>query len=60
MTIEELINNVVKGDTIGAGKAFDTVIGQKMQAAFDAKKIEIASKIGKPVEVEVEVAAEEE
>lgn len=59
MTIEELINNVVKGDTIGAGKAFDTVIGQKMQVALDAKKIEIASKIGKPTEVEVEVAAEE-
>jgi hypothetical protein len=58
MTIEELINNVVKGDTIGAGKAFDTVIAQKMEAAFDAKKIEIASKIGEPTEVEV--TAEEE
>ena len=58
MTIEELINNVGKGDTIGAGKAFDTVIGQKMQVALDAKKIEIASKIGKPTEVEV--TAEEE
>jgi len=58
MTIEELINNVGKGDTIGAGKAFDTVIAQKMEAAFDAKKIEIASKIGK--HTEVAAAAEEE
>lgn len=48
MTIEELIDNVGKGDNIGAGKAFDGVIAQKLQAALDAKKIQIASSIGKP------------
>jgi len=48
MTIEELIDNVGKGDNIGAGKAFDGVIAQKLQAAMDAKKIQIASSIGKP------------
>jgi len=47
MTIEELIDNVGKGDNIGAGKAFDGVIAQKLQAAMDARKIEIASQIGK-------------
>lgn len=47
MTIEDMINNVGKGDNVAAGKAFDTVIAQKLQAALDAKKIDIASSIGK-------------
>lgn len=46
-TINDLIDNVGKGDNIAAGKAFDTVIAQKLQAALDAKKIDIASSIGK-------------
>jgi hypothetical protein len=46
MTIDQMIDSVGKGDNIGAGKAFDGVIAQKLQAALDAKKIEIASTIG--------------
>ena len=46
-TINDLIDNVGKGNNVAAGKAFDTVIAQKLQAALDAKKIEIASGIGK-------------
>ena len=46
-TINDLIDNVGKGDNVEAGKAFDTVIAQKLQAALDAKKIDIASSIGK-------------
>jgi len=46
-TINDLIDNVGKGDNVAAGKAFDTVIAQKLQAALDAKKIDIASSIGK-------------
>jgi hypothetical protein len=46
MTIEQMIDLVGKGDNIGAGKAFDGVIADKLQAALDAKKIEIASTIG--------------
>lgn len=47
MTIDQMIDNIGKGDNIGAGKVFDSVIAQKLQAAMDAKKIEIASQIGK-------------
>ena len=47
MTIDQMHDNIGKGDNIGAGKAFDSVIAQKLQAAMDAKKIEIASQIGK-------------
>ena len=54
MTIEELIDNVGKGDNIGAGKAFDGVIADKLQAALDARKIEIASTIGKPSDIDSE------
>ena len=39
MTIDQMIDSVGKGDNIGAGKAFDGVIAQKLQAALDAKKI---------------------
>jgi hypothetical protein len=46
-TINDLIDNVGKGDNVAAGKAFDTVIAQKLQAALDARKIDIASSIGK-------------
>jgi hypothetical protein len=46
-TINDLIDNVGKGDNVAAGKVFDTVIAQKLQAALDAKKIDIASSIGK-------------
>jgi hypothetical protein len=46
-TINDLIDNVGKGDNVVAGKVFDTVIAQKLQAALDAKKIDIASSIGK-------------
>ena len=42
-SIIDLIDNVKNGDNIKAGKQFDGVIAQKLQAAMDAKKIEIAS-----------------
>jgi hypothetical protein len=34
---------VKDGDNINAGKAFNTVMADKLQTALDAKKIEIAS-----------------
>lgn len=42
-SIIDLIDNVKSGDNVKAGKQFDGVIAQKLQAAMDAKKIEIAS-----------------
>ena len=54
MNIEDMIDSVGKGDNIGAGKAYDTVIAAKLSAAMDAKKIEIASTMGKTSEVDSE------
>ena len=42
-SIIDLIDNVKNGDNVKAGKQFDGVIAQKLQAAMGAKKIEIAS-----------------
>ena len=54
MSIEELIDNVGKGDNVAANKQFDGVIADKLQAALDARKIEIASTIGKSSSEETE------
>ena len=43
MNIDELITNLKDGDNVGASKQFNTVMADKMTAALDAKKIEIAS-----------------
>ncbi len=47
MSIEQLIDNVGQGDNIAAGKTFDAVIADKLRTALDAKKIEVASSIGR-------------
>ena len=54
MSIEQIIDYVGKGDNIAAGKAFDSVIADKLQAALDAEKISVASTIGKPSDTESE------
>ena len=43
MEILDIINNAKEGDNINAGKAFNSVMADKLQTALDAKKIEIAS-----------------
>ena len=43
MNIDELIINLKDGNNVGANKQFNTVMADKMTAALDAKKIEIAS-----------------
>ena len=43
MEIADIIKKVVAGDNVNANKAFDTVMGQKLKDALDAKKIELAS-----------------
>jgi len=45
MSIEDLIDNVAAKNNVEGKKTFDTVMGQKLTAALDAKKIEIASTI---------------
>jgi len=43
MEIADIIKKVEAGDNVNAGKAFDTVMGQKLKDALDAKKIELAT-----------------
>lgn len=43
MNVNELIKNLNDGDNVNASKQFNTVMADKMAAALDAKKIEIAS-----------------
>lgn len=55
MSINDLIDNIGTGDNNEAKKSFDSIIGQKVQTALDARKIEIAAGIGKTTsEVEEE------
>ena len=62
MSIENMIKNIGDGENVAAGKDFESVIAQKMSAALDAKKIEIASTMGKklPEAEEQEIVNTEE
>ena len=68
MSVENLVQNLKDGDTVAAGKAYDTVMAQKLQAVLDAKKIELAPTMAgqepvvaveKPSEMEGEIAQDE-
>ena len=43
MSIENLIDDVKSGDNVAAGKQFNSIMADKLTAAMDAKKIEMAS-----------------
>jgi len=43
MNVNDLITNLKDGDNVNASKQFNTIMADKMAAALDAKKIEIAS-----------------
>ena len=63
MSIENMIKNIGDGENVAAGKDFESVVAQKMSAALDAKKIELASQIGKKLpeaEEEQEIVDSEE
>lgn len=45
MSIENLINDVKNGDNVAAGRQFNSVMADKLAAALDAKKIELASSL---------------
>ena len=62
MNVNELIKNLQDGDNVSANRQFNTVMADKMTAALDAKKIEIASDMvhRKTSEEEVSVVAEEQ
>ena len=42
MSIENLINDIKNGNNVAANSTFDSVIADKVTAALDAKKIEVA------------------
>jgi len=46
MSVENLVNDLKKGDNVSAGKQFNSTMADKLTAALDAKKIEIASSMG--------------
>ena len=43
MSIENLISDLKNGDNVAAGKQFNSIMADKLSAALDAKKIEVAS-----------------
>ena len=43
MDLNTLIDNVKDGNNVEAGKTFNSIMAQKLSAAIDAKKIEVAS-----------------
>jgi len=43
MSIEQMINDLKGGDNVAAGNNFNSVMADKLSAALDAKKIEVAS-----------------
>jgi len=43
MSIEQMINDLKGGDNVAASKNFNSIMADKLTAALDAKKIEVAS-----------------
>jgi len=43
MSIEQMINDLKSGDNVAASRNFNSVMADKLTAALDAKKIEVAS-----------------
>ena len=62
MSTNELVNDIKTGDNVKANKTFDGVMGEKLKAALDARKVEIASTLGNTSneieEIEEEIPAE--
>jgi len=54
MSIENLIDSLKAGDNVQAQKDFEVAISAKLSTAMDAKKIDIASQIGKSATAEQE------
>ena len=60
MSVEEILNSIKDGDNVAAGQAYNSVMAEKLKAALDAKKIELApTMVGKePVQADVEPQGE--
>jgi|21_taG_2_1085346.scaffolds.fasta_scaffold144744_2 hypothetical protein len=62
MNVNDLILNLKDGDNVAANNSFNSVMADKLTAALDAKKIEVASTMVQRNDPEVEepVVAEEQ
>jgi len=62
MSVEEILKSVKDGDNVAAGKAYDSIMAEKLKAALDARKIELAPTMAgmEPAVVEPEPAVEVE
>jgi hypothetical protein len=45
MAVTDLITNLKNGDNVKANKEFEGIMADKMTAALDARKVEIASSL---------------
>ena len=68
MSVEEILSSIKDGDNVAAGQAYNSVMAEKLKAALDAKKIELAPTMAgqepvvaveEPSEMEGEIAQDE-
>jgi len=60
MNTNDLVDTIKTGDNVKANKAFNEVMKSKITDALDARKIEVASSMGRKSSSEVEIEVPEE
>ena len=60
MNTNDLVDTIKTGDNVKANKAFNEVMASKLKDALDARKVEVASSMGRKESSEVEIAIPEE
>lgn len=60
MSIEDLINNVKSGDVQSSNNSFNSIMANKINAALDTERRQVASKMYGEEEIETEIEAEAE
>jgi len=60
MNTNDLVNTIRTGDSVKANKAFNEVMAGKLKATLDARKVEVASTMGRKESSEIEIEIPEE
>ena len=60
MITNDLVDTIKTGDNVKANKAFNEVMASKLKDALDARKVEVASSMGRKESSEVEIEIPEE
>ena len=60
MNTNDLVDTIKTGDNVKANKAFSEVMGSKLKDALDARKVEVASTMGRKESSEIEIEIPEE